>query len=94
MISDELAKAKTSKKEFLEKMEKLIPWNEFVGIIKPVYYKGEVGNKPYELELMLRIFILQNLYDLSDMKAMNEVIDSRAFSEFCGVDSPNQVVNI
>ena len=91
MISDELAKAKTSKKEFLDKMEKLIPWDEFKGIIKPIYYKGEVGNKPYELELMLRIFILQNLYDLSDMKAMNEVIDSRAFSEFCGVDSPNQI---
>ena len=25
------------------------------------------------------------------MKAMNEVIDSRAFSNFCRVDSPNQV---
>ncbi len=34
---------------------------------------------------------MQNLYDLADMKAMNEVIDSRAFSEFRGVDSPNQV---
>lgn len=91
MISDELAAAKTSKKEFLEKMEELIPWDEFIGIIKPIYYKGEVGNKPYDLELMLRIFILQNLYDLADMKAMNEVIDSRAFSEFCGVNSPNQI---
>ena len=39
MINDELAKAKTSKKEFLDKMEKLIPWNEFIGIIKPVYYR-------------------------------------------------------
>ncbi len=60
-------------------------------IIKPIYYKGEVGNKPYDLELMLRIFILQNLYDLSDMKAINEVIDSRTFFDFCCVDSPNQV---
>ncbi len=90
-ISDELARAKTSKKEFLEHIEKLIPWTKWIGIIKPIYYKGEVGNKPYDLELMLRIFILQNLYDLSDMKAMNEVIDSRAFSDFCCVDSPNQV---
>ena len=40
---------------------------------------------------MLRIFLLQNLYDLSDMKVMNELIDSRAFSNFCGVDSPNQI---
>jgi len=42
---------------------------------------------------MLRIFILQNIYDLSEMKTMNEKIDSCAFSEFCGVDSPNQVPN-
>ena len=40
---------------------------------------------------MLRIYLLQNLYDLSDMNVMNDVIDSRAFSDFCGVDSPNQV---
>ncbi len=90
-ISDELAQAKTSKKEFLERIEKLTPWTKWIWIIKPIYYKGEVGNKPYDLELMLRIFILQNLYDLSDMKTMNEVIDSRAFSDFCCVDSPNQV---
>lgn len=38
-----------------------------------------------------RIHLLQNLYDLSDMSAMGEVIDSRAFSDFCGVESSNQV---
>ena len=88
---DELAQMKTSKKAFLEQMEKLIPWDKWIGIIKPCYYKGERGNKPYDLELMVRIYILQNLYDLSDMKVMTEVIDSRAFSEFCGVDSSNQI---
>ena len=81
LISDELAQAKTSKKEFLEKIERIIPFDEWIGIIRPCYYKGEHGNKPYDLELMLRIFLLQNLYDLSNMKVMNEVIDSRAFSE-------------
>ena len=35
--------------------------------------------------------MLQNLYGLSDMGIMTEVIDSRAFSEFCGVESSNQV---
>lgn len=88
---DELEQIKTSKKEFLEKIEGIIPWNEWIEIIKPCYYKGERGNKPYDLELMLRINILQNLYDLSDMKVMTEVIDSRAFSDFCGVDSSNQI---
>ena len=90
-IMNELAQIKTSKKEFLEQIERIIPWKKWIEIIKPCYYKGERGNKPYDLELMLRIHILQNLYDLSDMKVMTEVIDSRAFSEFCGVDSSNQI---
>ena len=90
-FSDELAQAQTSKKIFLEQIERIIPWDQWLEIIKPCYYKGERGNKPYDLELMLRIHILQNLYDLSDMRVMTEVIDSRAFSEFCRVDSSNQV---
>lgn len=40
---------------------------------------------------MLRIHLLQNLYDLSDMGARYEVIDSRAFSDFCGVESSNRI---
>ena len=90
-LSDELSQARTRKKEFLEQMDRIIPWDEWVGMIRPHYYLGERGNKPYELELMLRIHVLQNLYDLSDMSVMGEVIDSRAFSDFCGVDSSNQV---
>lgn len=92
-IKDELGAARTNKKEFLDKLENIIPWDKFIEIIKPSYYKGALGNKPYPLELMLRIFILQNVYNLADMAVMNEVIDSRAFSNFCGVNSPNEVPN-
>ena len=36
--------------------------------------------------------MLQNLYNLADMAARNEeIIDSRAFSRFCGVESSNQI---
>lgn len=90
-FNDELAKVRTKKKEFLAQMDRIIPWGEWKALIQPYYYKGERGNKPYELELMLRLFILQNLYNLSDEGTVAEVIDSRAFSEFCGVDSSNQV---
>jgi Transposase and inactivated derivatives, IS5 family len=92
-INDELGAARTNKKVFLEKLERIIPWANFIEIIKPCYYKGERGNKPYDLELMLRIFILQNVYNLADMAVMNEVIDSRAFSDFCGINSPDDVPN-
>ena len=90
-FSDELANVRTKKKEFLAQIDRIVPWGKWVAEIKPCYYKGERGNKPYDLELMLRIYMLQNLYDLSDMGTVAEVIDSRAFSEFCGVDSSNQV---
>ena len=90
-LSDELAQVRTKKKEFLSQIERIVPWGEWLTLIRPCYYKGERGNKPYDLERMLRIYLLQNLYDLADEATVAEVIDSRAFSEFCGVDSSNQV---
>lgn len=72
-------------------MDRIIPWGEWIALIRPCYYKGERGNKPYDLERMLRIYMIQNLYNLSDMATVAEVIDSRAFSDFCGVESSNQV---
>ena len=90
-ISDELKQASTRKKEFLDQMNGLIPWGKWISLVQPCYYKGECGNKPYDLELMLRINSLQHLYNLADEAVASEVMDSRAFSEFCGVDSSNQV---
>ena len=92
-FSDELAQVRTKKKEFLEQIERIVPWKEWLAMIQPCYYKGERGNKPYPLETMLRLYLLQNLYDLSDEATVAEAIDSRAFSEFCGVDSSNQIPN-
>ena len=90
-FSDELAQVRTKKKEFLTQIERIVPWKEWLALIQPCYYKGERGNKPYPLETMLRLYLLQNLYDLSDEATVAETIDSRAFSDFCGVDSSNQV---
>ena len=90
-MSDELAQVRTKKKEFLEEINRIVPWGEWINLIQPCYYKGERGNKPYDLERMLRIYLVQNLYNLSDMGTVAEVIDSRAFSDFCGVESSNQV---
>ena len=90
-MSDELSQVRTKKREFLAEIDRIVPWEKWISIIKPYYYKGERGNEPYDLERMLRIYLVQNLYNLSDMAAVAEVIDSRAFSDFCGVESSNQV---
>ena len=68
-----------------------MPWEQLCALVKPCYYEGAHGNKLYDLELMLRIHFLQNPYDLSDEGARNEIIDSRAFSDFCEVESSNQI---
>ena len=52
-FNDELAQVRTKKKEFLEQMDRIIPWDEWIALIERCYYKGERGNKPYGLELML-----------------------------------------
>ena len=90
-LSDELSQVRTKKREFLAEIDRIVPWGEWISLIRPYYYKGERGNKPYDLERMLRIYLVQNLYNLSDMATVTEVLDSRAFSDFCGVESSNQV---
>ena len=72
-------------------MDAIMPWEQLYELIKPRYYEGVHRNKPYDLMLMLRIHILQNLYDLSDDGTRNEIIDSWAFSDFCEVESSNQI---
>ncbi len=90
-LSDELSQVRTKKREFLAEIDRIVPWGEWISLIRPCYYKGERGNKPYDLERMLRIYLVQNLYNLSDMATVTEVTGSRAFSDFCGVESSNQV---
>ena len=85
-MNDEFGAARTNKKEFLEKMDRIIPWATMISIVQPFYYKGERGNKPYPPELMLRIFILQNLYDLADMKAVMQAYG------FCSKMTESEIV--
>lgn len=90
-LHDELKEVKTHKRDFLEQIDRTMPWRELEELVRPHYYAGVRGNKPYDLELMLRIHLLQNLYTLSDEGTRNEIVDSRAFSDFCGVESSNQI---
>ncbi len=46
VLNDELLQVRTKKKEFLEQIERIVPWGEWITLIKPCYYKGERGNKP------------------------------------------------
>jgi len=72
-LSNELTQTKTNKQEILNRIDQIVPWGEWLKILlDPHYYKGERGNKPYDKELMLRLYLLQNLYNLSYMQTQSK----------------------
>ena len=52
-------KKKTRREQFLEEMDRVIPWEAMLKIIIPHYPKAGNGRPPMELEMMLRIYFLQ-----------------------------------
>lgn len=64
-LSDELSQVRTRKKDFLTKIDCIVPWGEWLDLIRTCYYKGERGNKPYDLGT--------NAQDLSDTEPLQPV---------------------
>ena len=52
-----LSVKKTRKREFLEQMERVVPWAALVALIAPYYPEGRTGRPPFALETMLRVHL-------------------------------------
>ena len=74
--------------KFLEEMEKAIPWKKFLGLISHEYYKKEDnrGRKRADLEVLLRVYFLQQWFSLSDLSAEEMVHDRLSFRRFVNID--------
>ena len=79
-------KKKTRREEFLEIMDEIIPWDEWVSVIEPYYPKGKRGRPPMGIEKMLRMYLFQIWFDLSDPATEDAVYDSYAMRKFTGID--------
>ena len=51
VLDDELSQVRTKKREFLAQIDRIVPWGEWIKLIKPCYFKGKRGNKPYDLDM-------------------------------------------
>jgi transposase, IS5 family len=82
--------ARVSRREkFLEAMDATIPWAVWVGLIEPHYYAdrpGKRGRKAKPVETMLRMYLLQVWFSLSDEGVEDAVYDSYAMRRFLGLD--------
>lgn len=79
--------AKTTRRaQFLAEMERVVPWRELCALIEPVYPKGEGGRPAVPLERMLRIYFLQNWFNLSDPAVEEALYESASMRAFAGID--------
>ncbi len=85
-------KRKTKREEFLEIMDEIIPWDEWVGVIMPFYPNGKRGRPPKGIELMLRMYLLQIWFNLSDEGTKDAIYDSYAMRKFVGINFLEQDV--
>jgi IS5 family transposase len=80
-------KRKTRRDRFLAEIEAVTPWAALLSAIEPVYPKGEGrGRPPIGLEKMLRMYIAQQCFGLSDEAIEDALYDSQAIRRFVGMD--------
>jgi IS5 family transposase len=76
----------SGRERFLETMDATVPWAAWVGLIEPFYYSGSKGRKPKPIETMLRMYLLQVWFSLSDEGVEEAIYDSYAMRRFMGLD--------
>ena len=77
---------KTRREQFLEEMAAVMPRAELLALVAPHYCKGETGRKPVSLDIMLRVYFLQQWFALSDPAVEDALYESPVLRRFAGVD--------
>jgi IS5 family transposase len=81
-----LSVKKTRKREFLEQMDKVVPWAALVELIAPYYPEGKKGRPPFSLQTMLRTHFLQQWFTLSDPGMEEAFFDTPLYREFAQLE--------
>ena len=77
----------TRRDRFLSEIEAVTPWLALVAEIEPFYPKGEGrGRPPIGVHRMLRMYIAQQCFGLSDEGIEDAIYDSQAIRGFIGID--------
>ena len=82
----------TRRERFLAEMDAVIPWARLAALIEPHYPKAGNGTQPMPLERMLRIYFMQNWFNLSDPAAEDSLYDSESMRRFAGIELAEDAV--
>ena len=79
--------AKTTRRAaFLAEMDQVVPWRDLCVLIEPVYPKPGNGRPPIGLERMLRLYFLQQWFNLSDPGVEEALYESLSMRRFADID--------
>ncbi len=79
--------ARKSRRElFIGEMDKIVPWGGLVALVQPHYPNGANGRPPVGLDRMLRLYFLQQWFNLSDPGLEDALYESAALRRFAGID--------
>ena len=84
-LEHDLKKRRTRRELFLEKMDKLVPWERLERRIEPFYAKAGRGRRPYPLSVMLRVHCVQLFYNLSDPGMEDLLYEVESVRRFVGL---------
>lgn len=76
----------TRRERFLAEMDAVIPWGPLLALIAPHYPKAGRGRRPHDLATMLRLYFVQQWFNLSDPAAEDALYDSESIRRFVGVE--------
>lgn len=79
-------KKKTRREEFLDAMDTMIPWSAWIAMILPFYPSGKRGRPVKGIETMLRMYLMQIWFNLSDVAIEDAIYDSYAMRSFIHID--------
>ncbi|MBD3766273.1 MAG: IS5 family transposase [Rhodobacterales bacterium] len=80
-------KKKTRKELFLEQMQACVPWPQFEAVIEPYYPKsGRRGGQPIGITTMLRIYLMQQWFNLSDPMMEDALYEVESMRRFAGLE--------
>src|SRR5437667_11595564 len=73
---------KTRRAIFLEEMEQVVPWGELCALVEPHYPQPGKGRRPGGVERMLRIYFLQQWFNMSDPAVEEARYDSAGMGQY------------
>jgi IS5 family transposase len=76
----------TRRERFLQEMDAVIPWARLAALVAPHYAKPGRGRRPLPLATMLRVYFLQQWFNLSDPQAEDMLYDSESMRRFARVE--------